>query len=564
MDEKTNFSLQTFYENLKALEQTAPLLAERLRLPVDEGRIRPEANGLSLRVNQSWISLAVEHSEIERFRAKAQEPGKPLLLFGVGDGSMLSDLLSVPIRRPIIAWEKDPLTLKTVLMRQSFASLIHNQQLVFSLGIDILDFIHNDSEFDSYFHPVAKKLYPAEALLLERGMKDRRVVVEAEGLLAFDVLQHFLSEGFSAYTVNFEAVAAEEIEYTLAKFKPDLVFAFNYRNGLAELTHKHRLLCVCWEIDPTIDRVSAPASSTEHVHIFHYRKAGLKDFQNAGFDHVTYLPMAANPALRKPTALSPDELGRYSSNISFIGSSLIQQASEYRQKLIHLFQIVYGDQARGEKLLEEILSIQRQNPFSYVIPELAACYFKKIYNVGVQHLGFNPVDAVAEIAAAEKRVNLIHTAATVQPVKVWGDPGWKHVAAERVVYMGYAGHFQELNKIYSASRINLDINRIYQADIVPLRIFEILACKGFVLAEYNSAFEELFDVNKEIAVYSDINDLQEKLRYYLEHPKEAQTIAERGYQAIMERHQLRFRINHILRTVERTREVCGCLLSSRH
>ena len=68
-----------------------------------------------------------------------------------------------------------------------------------------------------------------------------------------------------------------------------------------------------------------------------------------------------------------------------------------------------------------------------------------------------------------------------------------------VKYMGSAGHTYEISKIYYASRINIDISRLYQMDIIPMRIFDIITCGGFVLAEYSREFDEIFKIGRDFA-----------------------------------------------------------------
>ena len=51
--------------------------------------------------------------------------------------------------------------------------------------------------------------------------------------------------------------------------------------------------------------------------------------------------------------------------------------------------------------------------------------------------------------------------------------------------------FETINHVYSNGGIHLVINRLYQNDMITLRVFEVLACGGFILAEYSEALEEL-------------------------------------------------------------------------
>ena len=125
-------------------------------------------------------------------------------------------------------------------------------------------------------------------------------------------------------------------------------------------------------------------------------------------------------------------------------------------------------------------------------------------------------------------------------------PGWKAVEAHQVTYRGFAGHHRELTEIYRSGQIHVDINRLYQLDIVPMRIFDILACGGFLIAEYSPALAQLFDVGTEVESWETVDELVEKVRYYKDHPEEAHVIAQRGYQAVCERHTVAGRVLQML------------------
>ena len=153
-----------------------------------------------------------------------------------------------------------------------------------------------------------------------------------------------------------------------------------------------------------------------------------------------------------------------------------------------------------------------------------------------------------EVSAAEKRVNYLARLGNFD-MKVWGDEGWRVIEQYGVKYMGSAGHTYEINKIYDASYITININRLYQADIVPMRIFDIMACGGFVLVEYSRELDEIFEIGREVETYRAIDELVSKADYYLGHRAEALEIAELGREAVCKNHMISMRVNHMLNTI---------------
>ena len=98
----------------------------------------------------------------------------------------------------------------------------------------------------------------------------------------------------------------------------------------------------------------------------------------------------------------------------------------------------------------------------------------------------DPLALAAQIAAAEKRLCYLRALAASGSgeLSVWGDDGWSALEGSGARQRGYAGHRHELTRIYASAGINVDIGRLYQSDIVTLRVFEVLACQGFLLAEH--------------------------------------------------------------------------------
>ena len=76
-------------------------------------------------------------------------------------------------------------------------------------------------------------------------------------------------------------------------------------------------------------------------------------------------------------------------------------------------------------------------------------------------------------------------------------------------------------KIHLNCNISNDIN---------YRTFETTGCETFLLTNYTPGLEKLFDIGKEIVVYNDLNDLDHKVKYYLENEEEREKIAKAGYE----------------------------------
>jgi spore maturation protein CgeB len=324
-----------------------------------------------------------------------------------------------------------------------------------------------------------------------------------------------------------------ELDYTVQTIQPQGIFTINYLHGTAEFCARHQVPFRCWEIDPATDQVT-PFKEKGDVHIFTYRQAHVAHWLANGYG-ASYLPLASNPTRRTPGTQQPQ-------GIAFVGTSMVQTAETYAVRLVQLLHAQGHDEAYARSAIEQILSAQ-SHANSYVADTLFTQQFPDLPTTSD-----DPAMLLGEIAASRHRIQVIQKLADLN-IDVWGDAGWSQIEQSGVHYKGPAGHFHQLNDIYRGSLINIDIGRIYQSDIVTMRVFDVLACGGFVLAAYCEALAELFQIGQEVDSWKTLEELHEKTTWYLEHPQQAQAISQRGREKILRQHNIRQRVAAMLKSI---------------
>jgi hypothetical protein len=97
----------------------------------------------------------------------------------------------------------------------------------------------------------------------------------------------------------------------------------------------------------------------------------------------------------------------------------------------------------------------------------------------------------------------------------------------------------DMYRTLAASRItlNLHIDVARNANFVGnMRMYEATGCGAMLLTDYQDGIESLFVPDKEIVTFRTIDELKEKVTYYLKHEEECRRIAEAGQKACLERH----------------------------
>jgi len=65
---------------------------------------------------------------------------------------------------------------------------------------------------------------------------------------------------------------------------------------------------------------------------------------------------------------------------------------------------------------------------------------------------------------------------------------------------------------------------------VRLRDFEAPLCRSCYLTGYTEEIAEFYELGKEIDTYQSPEELVDKVKFYLNHPKEAENLREAAYQ----------------------------------
>lgn len=102
-------------------------------------------------------------------------------------------------------------------------------------------------------------------------------------------------------------------------------------------------------------------------------------------------------------------------------------------------------------------------------------------------------------------------------------------------WKGFLESQEDLAKVYNSSKINLNITTQGKSSI-NYRVFEILASGGFLITDEREDLKEYFDVSKHLETYSNIEDLIDKIIFYLKNLNIAQKIAQLGKFEVAKKH----------------------------
>lgn len=141
--------------------------------------------------------------------------------------------------------------------------------------------------------------------------------------------------------------------------------------------------------------------------------------------------------------------------------------------------------------------------------------------------------------------------------KIWGTE-WEgdHVLEPLVQLNGARISPEDCVKIFNATKINLNLHSSIQAeelvtydDFVNPRTFELAACGAFQLVDKRSLLHEAFADN-ELATFSSMEELSEKISYFLNNPEERKGIAQQSQNRVIKDHTYQARMRTLLAFTE--------------
>lgn len=366
-----------------------------------------------------------------------------------------------------------------------------------------------------------------------------------------------IEQELGSYDVSpeFERVIEEKIRGT----HYDMVFTVNYFPLISNVCERTGVKYVSWTCDNPL--ISMYHESVFHAcnYIFTFDKTNYLEFRGMGVKHIWYLPLAVDTermdallgAPEKPerrNATQDSEMRKYRGDVAFVGSlyernSYDKIKNRLPEYLRGYFDAVMEAQLNisGANIVEPMLTTnileQLQEYFQLEKSEGSFSDLGLIFQTTV--LGF-------KIAEIERRRALIELSKHYK-VNVYSNSDVGDLL--RIQYCGSVDYWSEMPKVFRMSKINLNFTIPNIKSGIPLRIWDVLGCGGFLLTNYQAEIPYYFKEGEDLVCFDGLEDLCEKVGYYLEHEEERKRIAWNGYRKVREKHSYIERIHTILDTV---------------
>ena len=339
----------------------------------------------------------------------------------------------------------------------------------------------------------------------------------------------------------------------LTKANYDFVFSFNYIPIVSNICKEFEVPYVSWVYDSPYIHVYSYTVLNPCNYIFLFDYAVYQELHEAGIRTVYYLPLAVNPERVARLQNTPDKQKKFGADISFVGSlynepkhrlydkfaEVSPYAKGYLDAIIDAQKKVYGYYFLGELLDDSILEeLQKVYPTDPNAPSVM-----KPRDIYADYVLARQVTALER----QEILTLLGQRMPERNIKLFTNNVQTNIAGVKVA--GQVDYNKEMPYVFANSKINLNISLKSIKTGIPLRVFDIMGSKGFLLTNYQEELLQYFEPGVDFVYYENYEDLLVKAEYFLTHEEERLEIAENGYRKVCAEHGIEMRIREMIEVV---------------
>lgn len=364
-------------------------------------------------------------------------------------------------------------------------------------------------------------------------------------------LGHFVKV---AYARKFEELDTEEQIQSITKvadeFHADAFFSVDYFQMVAMAAKKLNITYYSWLYHIPQWSLFSYAAQLPNNRIITFDSAQMQELKQYNVNGMQYMSQAADKELltSAKALATPQMIDKYTADVSFVGT--LYESSH------NLFNRI-SPEAREKEIYKEIVRMIRDKRFSYgkdilyrgVTEEMVEFLLEEVEH-GQDHFFFANQEEIAVQSVLARKI-------TVEERKLMA----RTLAKEfdfKLFTISNTEKFPEINNcgpvdfakqaplVFNGSKVNIYVTPRSIRSGVPLRVLEIMACGGFVLVNYQEDLAAEFEDGKELVMYRSLEEMVDKVRYYLEHEDERKNIAKAGYEKVLREYNYAEKLRRIL------------------
>ena len=314
-----------------------------------------------------------------------------------------------------------------------------------------------------------------------------------------------------------------------------VVFSINFHEALARWTAALGLRYVSWgEVYPMELRAVGKLAPGADVWVFDSTQEVVSVLGEAGA-HAFFHPLGFDPAV-----FYPRDIGR-DLEVSFVGNGLAHMEREFRMTVARVAQAIEAagaDPVRAEvyavvgMFIRQAASMEWRDfeAMGADVDQLIAGFCAGVSGpeelVGIVRKFLHSTRGVLRgYTARLQRVATAQAVANVAPLALFGRDWDPTPVAE--CWRGPIP-YADTAEVFSRTKINLHMHRAYMNGFND-RMINVPACGGLLISRRTPELERVLEPDREVVVYDTVEELADKVRFFVEHPPAGERIAAAGH-----------------------------------
>lgn len=370
------------------------------------------------------------------------------------------------------------------------------------------------------------------------------LIPSARGVIEQQLILSLEESGQEVFSHEFNPYGEDNDILSIRKLVEDkeieAVFCFEDDSsaGLLKICAEHRIPLGIWHLDAPY-KYLLPEYMEDYRHTYHFcmDRYYVDLMLKAGYQKVTYLPLGTTPGIFKPMKESREDL---KAEVGIVANLAIGKAQSLWNWVINNWNLSSEDC----RLIKEMIPIAGNKgidiPATIQLLESRGMDLRLILHI---------IKFVEMIANQERRKKPALALRDWVDLKVVGED-WGFAGMYQQQTHPRIGYYDELPIFYSSVMINLNVSHPQVKCGLNQRFFDVPACGGFLISDWNDEIDKFFIQGEEIVIYNDATEVREIVRYYLDHSDEREAVAQAAREKVLAHHTIKNRIEKVIQTLK--------------
>ena len=372
-----------------------------------------------------------------------------------------------------------------------------------------------------------------------------------------DIIENFKRQGYEVveytqrlFSYDYDEEFVQHFGELLDKDEYEFVFTVNYFAMISNMCQERNVPYVVWTCDnPLISMYHNSVFNDVNI-IFTFDKTNYYEFKEMGVKHIYYLPLAVDADRISYVLKNAKDLHLYENEVAFVGGlyernsydRLENKLPEYLRGYFDAVMLIQSD-LYGSSIVEEALTPE-------ILEEIEGIFELEKHEDSFSDLGliFSTTTLGFKIAQIERKNALLSLAKKLD-VSIYSNSDTEDLIG--VTYKGGVEYWSEMPKVFYGTKVNLNFTIPNIKSGIPLRVWDVLGCGGFLLTNFQAELPMYFKDGEDLVTFYSREDCIEKAQFYAAHDTQRKQIAAHGLETVKKYHNYDIRMKEMMDIIKK-------------